>query len=140
VRADRLAVWTERLAEPQPGRCTIVAEIDGEIIGFAHTVFAEDAVWGSLLDNLHVATAAHRRGVATELMRITAGRVAEAAPDAGLYLWVLEQNARAQAFYDARGGTNAGRERRESVAGTVVAFRYVWRDVAPLNAPSASEA
>lgn len=136
VHADRLAVWTERLAQPQPRRCTIVADRDGEIVGFAHTVFAEDPVWGSLLDNLHVATAAHRQGIATVLMRLTAQRVAKAVPGAGLYLWVLEQNARAQAFYRAMGGTDVGHHVRPSAGGTTVGvLRYVWPDVNVLSAP-----
>lgn len=45
VFADRLAVWTGLLREPDPRRCTIVAE-DGSLAGIAHTVFDDDPTWG----------------------------------------------------------------------------------------------
>jgi hypothetical protein len=57
----------------------------------------------------------------------------------GLYLWVLEQNTAAQAFYEARGGIRV--ERRlapppggdpDRLAGAPRRFRYVWRDPSEL--------
>jgi len=36
VVSDRLAVWTDRLREPDPRRCTILAE-DDSLLGFANT-------------------------------------------------------------------------------------------------------
>jgi hypothetical protein len=46
----------------------------------------------------------------------------------GLYLWVLEGNAAARAFYDARGGRLVDREVTEPPGGggTIVGLRYVW--------------
>src|SRR5437879_977376 len=56
VVADRLATWTDRFAPAATtSTCTIVAELDGVVIGFAHTVVDDDPQWGSLGDNLHVA-------------------------------------------------------------------------------------
>src|SRR2546423_10708239 len=68
VVADRLVVWTERLAEPRPEYGTIVAEDDGAVIGFVHVILEDDAQWGALVDNLHVAYARKRDGVGTRLM------------------------------------------------------------------------
>jgi hypothetical protein len=48
VFADRLAVWTKRLREPDPRRCAILAE-DDALVGFANTVFDDDPRWGALL-------------------------------------------------------------------------------------------
>lgn len=39
---DRLSVWTERLAGPNPDCYTILAEDRGRLAGFAHTLFDED--------------------------------------------------------------------------------------------------
>ena len=133
VVADRRAVWAERLAAPASDRSTIVVELDGRLIGFVHTRFDDDPKWGSLLDNLHVTHELQRSGLGTLLMAASARSVLECAASPSLYLWVLEPNTRAQAFYGARGGTCAGREERTSPSGDdIVALRYVWPDAATL--------
>jgi ribosomal protein S18 acetylase RimI-like enzyme len=127
VVADRLAVWTARLTEPDAGRFTIVAEDDGAVVGFAHTSLDEDPTWGALLDNLHVVYARKRDRIGTRLMAESASVVLERRPSAGLYLWVLEQNTAAQAFYAARGGACVEREVAPATGGgTTVRLRYVW--------------
>ena len=129
VLADREKVWSERLTNPRPHHITIVAD-DGGVIGLAHTKLHEDERWGALLDNLHVAHAEQRRGIGAELLSRTAAAVIERAPGSGLYLWVLEQNTRAQAFYDAMSGTCVGKEVLVA-SGTgeqVTSLRYVWTD------------
>lgn len=132
VFTDRLRVWTDRLREPDPLRCTILAE-DGSLVGFANTVFDDDPTWGALLDNLHVADGHQRRGIGSRLLALTATAVIERPQRAGLYLWVLEQNVGAQAFYEARGGRCV--ERRPvsppggiagRLAGSPTKLRYVW--------------
>ena len=100
----QLVRWTGRLSEPDPRDRTIVAESGGEIVGLAHTRLGDDPAWGALLDNLHVAHGLKRSGVGTRLLALTAREVLDATPGSGLYLWVLEQNTAAQAFYAARGG------------------------------------
>jgi GNAT superfamily N-acetyltransferase len=133
VVADRLAVWTGRLADPRPDHRTIVAVRGGDSIGFAHTVLDDDPTWGALLDNLHVRHDVKGAGLGTGLMAKTAAAVIEWDPASGLYLWVLEQNEPAQAFYEARGGTRAGREVTDAPGGgTVVGLRYVWPDPSTL--------
>jgi ribosomal protein S18 acetylase RimI-like enzyme len=137
VHADRLAVWTEHLQSSDSQGHTIVAEDGSGLIGFAHTVFDDDAIWGALLDNLHVAHAQTRRGVGRQLMRMTARAVIERGT--GLYLWVLEQNVDGQKFYEALGarrvqeapvvppGGVSGRLR-----GSPTKLRYAWANPAIL--------
>jgi ribosomal protein S18 acetylase RimI-like enzyme len=100
---ERRTVWSSRLAAPEGAR-TIVAERDGELAGFVHVVFDADPRWGSLVDNLHVAHFDHRAGIGSRLMGHAARAVLAEAGSPALYLWVLEQNTRAQAFYAASGG------------------------------------
>lgn len=137
VDADRLAVWTERLREPDPNTHTIVGEDDDGLVGFAHTVFEADSRWGALLDNLHVVHDEKRRGIGSRLLALTARAVAERST--GLYLWVLEQNLDARAFYEARGGryvervpvpAPAGMSSR--LKGSPFGLRYAWPDPAVL--------
>src|SRR5207247_680761 len=131
VVADRLAVWSDRL---QPGRrrtneCTIIAESDGTLIGFAHTLLNDDPRWGALLDNLHVRHDLKGHGIGTRLMAETAQAVIERSPSSGLYLWVLDGNKAAQSFYAARGGTCVASKSSEAPGGgTIIGLRYVWPD------------
>jgi ribosomal protein S18 acetylase RimI-like enzyme len=132
VVADRMAVWTDLLREPDPRRCTIVAQ-DRSLVGFANTVFDDDSTWGALLDNLHVADGQRRRGIGSRLLALTAQAVIERREGTGLYLWVLEQNVDAQAFYEARGGRCVGRGLvsppggiASRLTGSPAKLRYAW--------------
>lgn len=105
VVADRHAVWGARLANPTASAATVVAEDERGLAGFVHVVLDDDARWGSLVDNLHVAHTHRRGGIGRALMARAAASVADRASGPALYLWVLEQNASAQGFYAALGGT-----------------------------------
>jgi predicted N-acetyltransferase YhbS len=135
VVTERTAVWAECIARPEAGDCTIVAEADGVFLGFAHTKFDHDPVWGALLDNLHVVHDRKRSGIGTGLMAETARAVVARPEPTGLYLWVLEQNSAAQAFYGARGGVEVGRELRGPFPGGGTAFglRIAWSDPSVLS-------
>jgi GNAT superfamily N-acetyltransferase len=133
IGTERLSVWTQRLSSQDGSACTLLAEADGEFLGFVHVVFDEDPRWGSLVDNLHVVWARKRSGVGSRLMSAAATVVLE--HGGGLYLWVLEQNAAAQAFYGALGGRcvesrlvppPGGREDR--LSGSPVCLRFAWPD------------
>lgn len=125
-------LWTERLATPSPQAHTVLAEYDGELVGLVHTLLDEDPTWGALVDNLHVRYALKRQGLGTRLLARAALAVRNSS---GLYLWVLEQNPAAQAFYAARGGECVGRDDVPAPGGNVAwlngqptCLRYAWRD------------
>ena len=140
VEADRHQVWSERLREPDcTAGATIVAERHGSLLGFVHVVFEDDPIWGALVDNIHVGSRVQRHGVGTRLMASAADALVERSPQSGLYLWVLEQNTAAQAFYEARGGRYVERAPAAAPGGTAgrlhgapLKLRYVWRDSAVL--------
>ena len=127
--------WTKRLAAPDPRARTILAELDGNVVGFAHTVLGDDPTWGALLDNLHVQYGLKRHGIGTRLLALTAQTVLAETPESGLYLWVLEQNTGARAFYTARGGECVERDPVEpphgdptKLKGNPFGLRFAWRD------------
>lgn len=133
------ATWSERLSALDPRACTIVGELGGEVVAFAHTRLGEDATWGALLDNLHVSYELKRLGIGTRLLALTAQSVLDSSPASGLYLWVLEQNVAAQAFYAARGGANVERSAvpppggdPSRLNGAPMGLRYAWPDPATL--------
>lgn len=140
--ADRLAVWTVRLAEPGDDRVTLVAEHGDGLIGFAHTVLDADPAWGALVDNLHVRPDDKRRGIGTRLLSATAEEVMLKRPESSIFLWVLEQNAAAQAFYLARGGRrcdvvlcDAPGGDPGNLVGAPRSIRVAWPEAAVLVAP-----
>jgi GNAT superfamily N-acetyltransferase len=130
-----LPLWTERLARPDAQARTILAENDGGLVGVAHTLLGQDATWGSFLDNLHVAYALKRHGIGTRLLARTARATLDWSPTSGLYLWVLEQNSDARAFYAAQGGVCVERdevpppgEDPARLNGKPIGLRFAWRD------------
>jgi GNAT superfamily N-acetyltransferase len=134
VVVDRLAVWSELLEQPDPRRCTILAE-DGRLVGFANTILEHDPTWGALLDNLHVTDDHQHRGIGSRLLAATARAVLEHPHRTGLYVWVLEQNLGARAFYAALDGTRAGREPvsppggiPSRLTGSPAKLRYAWAE------------
>jgi ribosomal protein S18 acetylase RimI-like enzyme len=123
---DRRDVWRTRLTKTDPNHRTVVADLCGQIVGFVHTNLDDDPAWGALLDNLHVAHEMKRRGLGSLLLAASARSVIDHAPTGHLYLWVLEQNTNAQAFYDERGGRRAERQCREPLPG--YRLRYAWNN------------
>jgi ribosomal protein S18 acetylase RimI-like enzyme len=139
VLTERLAFWTARLREQPADRFTIVAEEAGSLVGFAYSILDEDPAWGALLGNLHIAHTHQGQGIGTRLMALTAQAVIEQRPSSGLSLWVLEQNVRAQRFYEARGGRRVDRDHvhppggdPSRLCGEVDRLRYAWSDAAAL--------
>lgn len=136
-----LPLWTERLALPDPQARTILAERDGAVVGLAHTLLGQDATWGAFIDNLHVLHGLKRQGIGTRLLALTGQAVLDASPSSGLYLWVLEPNSDARAFYAARGGACAERGEvpppggdASRLNGQPMGLRYAWRDPSKLLA------
>ena len=132
-------MWTARLSPPDPQARTIVGELGGDVVALAHTRLGNDPAYGALLDNLHVSHELKRLGIGTRLLALTARAVLDASPASGLFLWVLEQNVAAQAFYAAQGGARC--DHRAVLApggdpsrlnGEPMALRFAWPDPATL--------
>jgi ribosomal protein S18 acetylase RimI-like enzyme len=139
VTADRRRVWGQRLRRGDAVTRTILAEQDGAVVGFVHTVLDQDSTWGALLDNLHVAADAQRQGIGEQLMMTSAAFVIAERPSSWLYLWVLQQNVSGQRFYERLGGEPVETSPVPPVGGvpgrlngTPLCFRYAWRDLSAL--------
>jgi ribosomal protein S18 acetylase RimI-like enzyme len=127
IVSDRMALWENRLRHPPENQYVVVACEDSELIGFACANVDADPQWGSMLDNLHVALTAHRQGVGGKLLNAVALHCSTISPDAGLYLWVLQNNLNAQKFYHSHGAKNVGADIWDAPGGTKVPiFRFAW--------------
>lgn len=130
VVEDRLRVWNQRLSAPAPNQFVVLAFEGHDLIGFACAYGGHDETWGSLLDNIHVRPGHQGRGVGKGLMAEVAVWCRANYADCGLYLWVLEQNRRAQRFYQSLGASDQGGEISEPPGGGLIhGRRYAWKNV-----------
>ncbi|KUG58547.1 hypothetical protein AVL63_00170 [Nesterenkonia jeotgali] len=150
----RREMWTRILAEQRDEWSIRVAEVDGEIIGFAMAGPAQDAAESAepadlpsrTLYTLYVLRSHHGTGAGQALLDSTlgvgsgtgagaaagagAGIGAVAAPDAGarvepVSLWVAKQNPRAIAFYLRNGFRFDGAEQQDPGAPAITDARMV---------------
>lgn len=127
VITDRHNDWLRRLGESRPNQYVVVAESSGEILGFACAYAKENNEWGSLIDCIHVRQSLHGKGIGTLLICNVASWCAAMASDVPVYLWVLENNLRAQAFYQSLGANYSGQDMWTSPGGgAALCFRYSW--------------
>lgn len=136
---ERAAVWRSRLGgdEGAVDAVTLVAEVDGTLVGFAHVILDANVRFGAQVENLHVAASEQRRGVGSRLLAEAALVGLTRRPGTGMYLWVLEQNASARAFYEAMGGEEVERAAAgppggdpANLVGSPTVIRVAWPDPA----------
>jgi GNAT superfamily N-acetyltransferase len=96
-------------------------------MGFVCVFGDQDPVWGSLIDNLHVAPESHRSGVGRQLMQRAAQWLDQMYPELGVYLWAYEANVPARRFYERLGARHCETiNKRDPGGGYALSYRYVW--------------
>jgi len=126
--SNRLLVWQQRLSDNPKNQFVHVAENRGTISGFICAYGNEDDIWGSLIDNLHIASDFQRQGIGTQLMAETFSWLKKSYPDVAIYLWVMTRNSQARRFYEKLGAENAGTIDKPNPVGggSALNCRYVW--------------
>ena len=124
---DRRRVWRERLSTVNPRQFVCVADLNSRIVGFICAFADHDAVYGSYIDNLHVAPDVHGIGIGRALMARAGTWLSARCPDRGVYLWVMAANTPARTFYDRLDGRNVETvEIADPGGGRAPNCRYVW--------------
>ena len=108
----RVATWTRILDGGDPLNTVRVAEIDGMIVGFAMSVRERE------LYSIYLETAHHGSGAAQALLDAVLGRDPA-------QLWVVTNNARAQAFYRRNGFAADGAVKVEEHLANLTDIRMV---------------
>jgi len=127
IAPERLAVWTERLRNLAPFDFGFIAAAANRSLGFVFLRGADDPVWGTLLDNLHVLPGFKGQGIGRLLVEAGAREAMNRHPRDRVYLWVFEQNSGARRFYRRLGGHEAERAVVDVPGGGAVAeWRVVW--------------
>ncbi len=120
---DRSDLWQARLSTLAPDRGVFVLEDDARLIGFACVYAGHHPEFGSFLNNLHVAEDRLRLGYGTHLMSAVRDFCVEVSPARPVYLWVVDPNERAQAFYSRLGATLRGTDNWETPDGGLALVR-----------------
>jgi ribosomal protein S18 acetylase RimI-like enzyme len=110
VDHDQLLLWRERLESPPPNQNAFLLVEDTRLVGFACVYVNHHPEFGSYLNNLHVAGDRLRHGYGTRLMAAVRECCMRLSPTSALYLYVLESNERARAFYSRLGAVFHGTE------------------------------
>lgn len=123
VTDERVAVWEERLAAPEPGAATLVAEQGGSVTAFAALAPArdDDVREAAELRALYVDPRLRRSGQGSALL--VAGF--DLMPQSLQVLWTLEGNRSARSFYEQHGFAYDGtRVLLERIPGSPPEVRY----------------
>lgn len=126
--------WYRLLTESPQLLAIFVVERAGAIVGFAAGGEGRDAdiVADGEIHAIYVLRASQRIGVGRALMRATAGAL-RAEGHRSAYLWVLEENAPARAFYERLGGKIIA-ERLADIAGAAHhELAHSWPDIRTLT-------
>lgn len=139
VFENRRRAWREQLGERQREQLVLLAEEGATLAGFISVFGDEDALWGSYIDNLHVAPEHMRCGVGTALTLRAGEWLHGRHPQLSVYLWVMEANARARRFYEHLGAYNVGtRLKLHPGGGYAPNCRYAWRRPADICSAAAA--
>jgi GNAT superfamily N-acetyltransferase len=116
----RLEQQSARLDAARSCEGTLVAELDGVVVGMAAWCIGDDGA--GELEDLHVVPSAWGTGVAQELLRSAVSALDDAGSSSP-FLWVGEDNARARRFYEREGWTYDGTRERSSLEPMQLRYR-----------------
>lgn len=118
---DRAERWARIISEPGSGSRTLVAERDGEVVGWAGFGDAREAdapgageLWG-----IYAHPSAWSSGIGHALLDAVERELADAGHSSA-YLWVLDGNDRAAAFYTRHGWIDDGGTKIEERPGLIL--------------------
>jgi GNAT superfamily N-acetyltransferase len=117
--SERAAGWERALQAERPRGGVLVAERDGEVVGFANVGPAADLDGAGELYAINVDPAHWGTGTGRALLAAAQDELARLG-FAETVLWVLPANARARRFYERAGWAGDGTERTVDVLGVVV--------------------
>jgi GNAT superfamily N-acetyltransferase len=114
-----MALSVEERADMHRRHPPIVAEVDGEIVGFVSVGRTFDEQGDGELYAIYVHPSRWGTGVGRELLATGEDRLRELG-HRDAHLWVLNDNPRARRFYEAAGWSTDGAERRIEAFGFVL--------------------
>ena len=128
---ERAAGWERSLGRERPRGAVLVAEQDGEVVGFAALGPSPDPEGAGELFSINVDPDHWGTGAGRALLEAAHDELARLGFSETV-LWVLPANARARRFYERAGWTCDGTERTvDALGATVPEVRYRRRSSSP---------
>ncbi len=127
VYADRINVWSQKMANIDDKTHIIIAFGNKKPVGFICLINDFDTKYGALIDNLHVLPEWKGEGIGRILMQKVKKWVSQNSNPKCYYLWVYEANTAAIAFYEKMGGICVEKCMIDNPGGgEAMVRRYVW--------------
>ena len=127
AKADRAEHWRRAVASMRARDMLLTASAGDRLAGFLFAQHRPEAGFDIFLDTLLVDPSMRSSGIGTSLLQRLAGEIAKDKRK-GLYLWVIDGNASADAFYRSLGAEPADRGISVMLGGEVPQTRLVWPD------------
>jgi len=128
LQEERRKHWREKMPVLTEKEFVLVAEQNGQIVGFVAVLDKPEAGFDALVDNLHVVPNLKGLGIGGQLLNAVAARLL-ATGRKSFYLTVLVGNTAAENFYLAKGGRSMGLKTQELGGNMVQATRFVWEQL-----------
>jgi GNAT superfamily N-acetyltransferase len=132
---SRVARWESQFPDPESDTFIYVADVDGEVVGFASggpPQSPRDGYDGELYA-IYVAPEYQGKGLGGALFKAVARRLHERGA-ASMLLWVFRDNAPSRRFYEGLGGELLNEQTFEIAGETMHEVAYAWSDIAALAA------
>jgi GNAT superfamily N-acetyltransferase len=127
---DSTRMWTRVLSAGSDAACTFVAEVEGELVGFAAgiTLAERKLDFDAELTALYVLPSAQRAGIGRRLLSEVAATLAAAgAPN--MLVWVLAKNSKARDFYAHLDAQLLAQQTFKWDELDLIEVAYGWRDI-----------
>lgn len=120
--------FKELLPRKEDTKCLIVAEADGEIVGFAAGGVERDGTYGvdGEIYAIYVLKEYQNQDIGKCLMKYAVEKLSEKGLTSFL-VWVLERNPYRR-FYEKLGGIQIDRKPLETCADSPFLVAYIWKD------------
>jgi ribosomal protein S18 acetylase RimI-like enzyme len=128
--AERTQRWRDIMALPAPDAALFVAFNGLDLVGFGHCgrQRSPQLDFTGEINALNVLKEVHRLGVGRQLMAAMKDHL-QACGMTSASLWVVKENARARAFYEALGGLAVAEKAEHRDGYTLNEIAYGWRDL-----------
>ncbi len=127
-------LWTRVLSAGSDAACTFVAEIDGELVGFAagNTLAEAKLAFDAELTALYILPSAQRAGIGRRLLSQVANALT-AAGTGNMLVWVLAKNKKAREFFEHLGAALLAEQTFKWDELDLIEVAYGWHEIGSIG-------